>query len=71
MSSVVLYASHKCLTTDSQPIRVGKSIIWIRVEEFGPYADNTHALDHANPLPEEMVLNSVEKTVLKFKDKSR
>jgi hypothetical protein len=62
--SIILYASHKCLTSDSQPIRVGKSVIWIRVEDVG---EDTllEALNKANPFPEEIVLNTINKTVMK------
>lgn len=57
--ALVLYASNKATTSLSQPIKVGKSVIWIRVEDFGPKYSETEALDSAEPFPGEIVLNSI------------
>jgi hypothetical protein len=66
--AIALYASHKCESKDSQPIRVGKTVVWIRVEDFGLNFDVSEALDKAmmNTIGSEMVLNAIEKTVCKY-----
>lgn len=56
--ALVLYASNKAITSLSQPVRVGKSVIWIRIEDYPKY-DVSEALDNAEPFPGEIVLNSI------------
>jgi hypothetical protein len=56
--ALVLYACNKAISSLSQPIKVGKSVIWIRVEDYPKY-DVTEALDNAEPFPGEIVLNSI------------
>lgn len=60
MTALILYASHKAVHPDSQPIRTGKSVIWIRVEEIQDTISN--ALNEAKPLYDEIVLNTIYKT---------
>jgi hypothetical protein len=60
MTALILYASHKAVHPDSQPIRTGQSVIWIRVEEIQDTL--TNALDLAKPLYGEIVLNTIYKT---------
>lgn len=60
MTALILYASHKAVHPDSQPIRTGKSVIWIRVEETQD--DLVSALHKARPLYGEIVLNTIYKT---------
>lgn len=64
--AICLFASHKATHPTSQPIKVGKGVIWIRVLESYT-EDLIDALDYAdeNRLPTEMVLNTVYKTVEK------
>ena len=59
---LILYASHKITDPTSQPIRVGDTVLWIRVVE-AKSKDLMDALDEATPLPTEMVLNTIYKTV--------
>ena len=65
--SVALFASHKCESSDSQPIKVGKTVVWIRVEDYGLKFDLSEALDKAmmNTIGDEMVLNTIYKKVCK------
>ena len=59
--ALVLYASSKAITSIHQPLRVGKSVIWIRVQDFGPKYSIDEALNEAEPYPGEVVLNSIER----------
>jgi len=62
--AIILYASHKATDPTSQPIRVGNSVIWIRVEDVETL-DLIDALSYAECLPTEIVLNTINKTVIK------
>lgn len=62
--TVILYASHKAMDETSQPIKAGKSVIWIRTEILNNIC-LMDALDIANPFKGETVLNTIPLTVNK------
>lgn len=51
---IILYASHKCESEDSQPIKVGKTVIWIRVQEVEDHND----IYLSKTIGDEVVLNT-------------
>lgn len=64
MTVLVLYAANRCLSNFHQPVKTGKSVIWVRVQEF-ENSTLDEALNEAKPFPGEVVLNSIYKKVKK------
>ena len=63
--AIALFASHKCESPEAQPLKVGKGVIWIRVQDFGLEVDLMEALGkaHEHIRGDEMILNTINKTV--------